>query len=76
MAAHFTANGTQRVNYSVAVLRVLSTKIWGWLHVMQMVVSKTKTPKTKTKDPLENEDPRKNEDPLENEDPRKNPIDA
>ena len=70
MAAHFTANGAQPVNYSVAVLRVLSTKIWGWLHVMQMVVSKTKTPKTKTKDTLENEDP------LKNEDPRKNPIDA
>ena len=65
MAAHFTANGAQPVNYSVAVLRVLSTKIWGWLHVMQMVVSKTKT-----KDTLENEDP------LKNEDPRKNPIDA
>ena len=50
MAAHYTAHGAQRVNYSVAVLRVLSTKIWGWLHVMQMVVSKTKTPKMKTED--------------------------
>ena len=35
---------------------------------MQMVVSKTK-------DPLENEDPLKNE-ALKNEDPRENPIDA
>ena len=50
MAAHYTAHGAQRVNYSVAVLRVLSTKIWGWLHVMRMVVSKTKTPKMKTED--------------------------
>ena len=40
---------------------------------MQMVVSKTKTPKTKTKDPLENEDLLENEDPLKNEDPRENP---
>ena len=59
----------ERVNHSVADLQVLSTKIWGWLHVMQMVVSKTKTPKTKTKDPLKDED-------LENEDPRENTIDA
>ena len=70
MTAHFTANGTQWVNYSVTVLQMLSTKIWGWLHVMQMVVSKMKT-----KDPLENEDPLKNED-LKNEDPRENPTDA
>ena len=41
----------EQVNHSVADLQVLSTnctKIWDWLHVMQMVVSKTKTPKTKT----------------------------
>ena len=50
MAALFATNGAQRVNYSVSVLPVLSTKIWGWLHVMQMVVSKTKTPKMKTED--------------------------
>ena len=42
---------------------------------MQMVVSKTKSPKTKTKDPLKDED-LENEDPLENEDLRENPIDA
>ena len=42
---------------------------------MQMVVSKTKIPKTKTKDPLKDKD-LKNEDPLENEDPCNNPIDA
>lgn len=60
----------ERVNHSVADLQALSTKIWGWLYVMQMVVSKTKT-----KDPLENEDPLKNED-LKKEDPCKNPIDA
>ena len=50
MATHFTANSTQQVNHSVADLQALSTTIWGWLHVMQMVVMKTKTPKTKTKD--------------------------
>ena len=41
----------EQVNHSVADLQVLSTnctKIWDWLHVMQMVVSKTKTPKMKT----------------------------
>ena len=42
---------------------------------MQMVASKPKTPKTKTKDPLKDED-LENEDPLENQDPRENPIAA
>ena len=42
---------------------------------MQMVVSKTKTPKTKTKDPLKDED-LENEDLLKNEDPPDNAIDA
>ena len=49
MATHFTANSAQQVNHSVAELQALST-IWGWLYVMQMVVMKTKTPKTKTED--------------------------
>ena len=38
---------------------------------MQMEVSKMKTPKMKTKDPLKDED-LENKDPLENEDPREN----
>ena len=43
-------------------------------HNNYAVVSKTKTPKTKTEDPLENEDPVENEDPLENEEPLKKKI--
>ena len=38
MAAHFTANDAQRVNCSVGDLRVVATKIWGWLHVMQIAI--------------------------------------
>ena len=38
MAVHFTANSTQRVNGSVGNLRALATKIWGWLHVMQITI--------------------------------------
>ena len=39
---------------------------WTW-----KVISKTNTPKTKTQEPLDNEDLLENEDPLRNEDPRK-----
>ena len=63
------------MNHTVTDLQVLSSKIWGWLHVMQMAVSKTKT-----KDPLKDEDLKnedlENEDPLENEDLGENAIDA
>ena len=38
MAAHFMANSAQRVNHSVGDLRAVAKKIWGWLHVMQIII--------------------------------------
>ena len=36
------ANGAQHVNRSACDLRVLSTKIWGWLQVMQITIQRTR----------------------------------
>ena len=36
------ANGAQRVNRSVGDLRAPSTKTWGWLHVMQITIQRTR----------------------------------
>ena len=33
-------NGAQRVNRNFSDLRALSTKIWGWLHVMQITIQR------------------------------------
>ena len=42
MAVHFMANGAQHVNCSACDLRVQSTKIWGWLQVMQITIQRTR----------------------------------
>ena len=38
----FMANGAQHVNCSACDLRVLSTKIWGWLQVMQITIQRNR----------------------------------
>ena len=50
MAVYFMANGAQHVNCSACDLRVLSSKIWGWLQVMQIIIQRTRPAwPTKTK---------------------------